>query len=113
MALTISEWMTNFPAAFSGQAASCPDVIVQFHFSGREAGDWVLEVKAGVATVVRETHVAPQVTLSADSDDCLKVFTGELDPTQAFLQGKIRFWGDVALLMRIVQMLQAKDFRSP
>jgi putative sterol carrier protein len=106
MAVSISELMSKIPGAFAKAGAAGPDAIAQFHFSGREAGDWIVEIKSGVASVTQGTHPAPQVTLSADSDVCLQMFAGELDPLQAFLQGKVQFAGDLALAMKLAQMLR-------
>jgi putative sterol carrier protein len=107
MPTTIAELMSKIPAILARQTTSVPDLLAQFTFTGREAGNWVVEVKNGAASVTQGTCPSPQVTLEADSDDCLKILSGELDALQAFLSGRIRAWGDVALMVKIVQLLRS------
>ena len=46
------------------------------------------------------------MTLTADSQDYVKIFTGELDGMQAFMQGKIKLAGDLNLAMKLMQMFK-------
>jgi putative sterol carrier protein len=48
------------------------------------------------------------MTLTADSSDYVKIFTGELDGMQAFMQGKIILGGDLNLAMKLMQMFKIK-----
>jgi putative sterol carrier protein len=48
------------------------------------------------------------MTLTADSADYVKIFTGELDGMQAFMQGKIKLGGDLNLAMKLMQMFKIK-----
>ncbi len=90
-----------------GKAANM-DALIQFHFSGAEAGDWIADLKGGQVTVSRGQHPAPQMTLSADSDDFLKLLAGELDPMQAFIQGRIKVAGDMSMALALVQIFNAR-----
>ena len=51
-------------------------------------------------------QVKPTMTLTADSSDYIKIFTGELDGMQAFMQGKIKLAGDLNLAMKLMQMFK-------
>jgi len=46
------------------------------------------------------------MTLKADSQDYVKIFTGELDGMQAFMQGKVKLTGDLNLAMKLMQMFK-------
>jgi predicted lipid carrier protein YhbT len=48
------------------------------------------------------------VHLTADSSDYVKIFTGELDGMQAFMQGKIKLAGDLNLAMKLTQMFKIR-----
>lgn len=44
-------------------------------------------------------------TISADLDTFQDMFAGDLDPTAAFMTGKIRIDGDMGVAMKLGQML--------
>jgi len=65
------------------------------------SSDQVLKVEQG-------SHPSPKMTLSADSDDYIALFTGKLDPMQAFMQGKLKLQGDLNLAMKMTQFFKMK-----
>jgi putative sterol carrier protein len=108
MALTVSELMEKMPGAFIPEKAQGVDAIVHFKFTGAEAGEWNATIKDGKVDVSRGTSPSPTMTLTADSADYVKIFTGELDGMQAFMQGKVKLAGDLNLAMKLMQMFKIK-----
>ena len=49
----------------------------------------------------RAADVPADVTLTADSDTFQQLLGGELDPTAAFMQGRLKVDGDMATAMRL------------
>lgn len=45
------------------------------------------------------------VTLSADADTFQQIFTGELNPTGAFMSGKLTVDGDMGIAMKLASVL--------
>jgi putative sterol carrier protein len=39
------------------------------------------------------------MTMTVDSDDYIKISTGEMDPNMAFLKGKVKVTGDMAVAL--------------
>ena len=108
MPLTVAELMERMPGAFIPEKAQDVDAVIQFNFTGAEAGAWNATIKDGKVDVARGTHPAPRMTLTADSSDYVKIFTGELDGMQAFMQGKIKLAGDLNLAMKLMQMFKIR-----
>ncbi len=108
MSLTVAELMSKMPTAFLPEKAPGMDAAIQFKFSGAEAGDWYLEIKESKCIVEKGVHSSPKMTLAVDSNDFVKIFTGELDGMQAFMQGKIRLTGDMSLAMKLLTMFKLK-----
>ena len=76
MAQTVTELMSKMPKAFLPEKAPGLDAVIQFKFSGAEAGDWFATIKNDKCTVKQGAHPSPKMTLSADSADYVKIFTG-------------------------------------
>jgi putative sterol carrier protein len=108
MPLTVEQLMEKMPGAFIPEKAQGLDAAIQFEFTGAEAGEWFAVIKDGKVDVSRGTHPSPKMTLTADSGDYVKIFTGELDGMQAFMQGKIKLAGDLNLAMKLTQMFKIK-----
>jgi len=108
MPLTVADLMSKMPGAFIPEKAPGQEAVIQFHFTGAEAGDWYAEIKDGRVNVKQGTHSSPKMTLTADSADYVKIFTGELDGMQAFMQGKLKLAGDLNLAMKLTQMFKIR-----
>jgi putative sterol carrier protein len=108
MALTIETLMSKMPGAFMPEKAPGLDAVIQFKFTGAEAGDWYAAIKDGKCEVAKGVHPAPKMTLTADSSDYVKIFTGEIDGMQAFMQGKLKLAGDLNLAMKLTQMFKIR-----
>ena len=65
--------------------------------SGGEGGDWAVGAKLGPGAIPEE----PTSTISVSADDLAAMASGELNPLEAFMAGRIQLAGDVALVMQI------------
>ena len=109
MPLTISELMEKMPGAFIPEKAQGVDAIIHFKFTGEEAGEWNAAIKDGKVDVAQGIpRKQPNMTLTADSNDYVKIITGEMDGMQAFMQGKIKLAGDLNLAMKLMQMFKIR-----
>ncbi|GAB4501185.1 MAG: hypothetical protein Fur0035_07260 [Anaerolineales bacterium] len=108
MALTIETLMSKMPGAFVPEKAPGLTAVIQFKFTGAEAGDWYADIKDGKVSISKGVHPAPKMTLTADSSDYLKIFTGELDGMKAFMEGKLKLTGDLNLAMKLTQMFKIR-----
>jgi putative sterol carrier protein len=108
MPITVAELMEKMPGAFIPEKAVGVDSTIQFKFTGAEAGEWFATIKDGKVNVERGAHPSPKMTLTADSADYVKIFTGELDGMLAFMNGKIKLAGDLNLAMKLMQMFKIR-----
>jgi putative sterol carrier protein len=108
MPLTVADLMSKMPGAFIPEKAPGMDAVIQFKFTGPEAGDWYAVIKDNKVDVEKGQHATPKMTLTADSSDYVKIFTGELDGMQAFMQGKLKLAGDLNLAMKLTQMFKIR-----
>jgi putative sterol carrier protein len=100
--------MSKMPGAFLPEKAVGLDAVIQFKFTGGEAGDWYAAIKDGKVQVSQGVHESPRMTLTADSSDYIKIFTGEIDGMKAFMEGKLKLAGDLNLAMKLTQMFKIR-----
>ncbi len=108
MPLTVADLMSKMPGAFIPEKAAGVDAVIQFKFTGAEPGEWYAAIKDGKVDVSRGTYATPKMTLTADSSDYVKIFTGELDGMKAFMEGKLKLAGDLNLAMKLMQMFKIR-----
>lgn len=99
--LTIQKLMSRMPKAFKPEEAEGVDTVMQYHLTGDEGGDWIVTIKDGQCTVVEGVAENPEMTLTADAQDYKKIFTGESNAMQAFMQGKLKLAGNLNLAMKL------------
>src|SRR5512141_2940535 len=103
---TMTQLMENMPRAFKPEAAQGMNSTIQFHLTGAEGGDWIVEIKDGACTVTQGTAANPSMTLTADAQDYKDIVTGKSNPMTAFMQGKVKLAGDPALAMKLSNLFK-------
>ncbi|KAF4804071.1 Hydroxysteroid dehydrogenase-like protein 2 [Turdus rufiventris] len=73
---------------------------------GDGGGTWFIDLKTkGGSAGFGKPPVAADVVMSMSSADFVKMFTGKLKPTLAFMSGKLRIKGNMALAIKLEKML--------
>lgn len=79
--------------------------IFLFDLSGEGGGKYAVSIKDGLISMEDPGTVSPNVTLAMAAQDLIAMANGQLNPVSAFMQGKIRISGDMALAMRMQSIL--------
>jgi putative sterol carrier protein len=80
------------------------NAVYQFNIEG--AGKWHLIFKNGELEVKEGAHPTPNVTITMTEEVRKATAEGKLDPQMAFMSGKIKFAGDMALLMKLGALIR-------
>ena len=104
--ISIQQMMEHMPDAFIPERAVGLNAVVQCHFTGAEASDWVITIRDAKCTVEQGSNPKPQLTLTMDSQDYKNLALGKLNGMTAFMQGKIKMSGDVSLAMKFTSLFK-------
>lgn len=104
--MTISDLMERLPEAFQPDKAVGVDAVIQFNLSGENGGEWYVTIKDGAITVDSGTAEDPKLSITADGQDMLDIFTGKLNAMAAFSGGKLKLSGDLGLSMKLMNFFK-------
>ncbi|MBI5489478.1 MAG: SCP2 sterol-binding domain-containing protein [Deltaproteobacteria bacterium] len=98
---TVREIFEKMPQTFLPEKAAGVTAVVQFDISGENGGQWHADLVDGALAVVEGLHPKPQLTISASAPDYVDISTGKLNGQLAFMTGRLKAKGDLALAMRM------------
>ena len=75
------------------------------NFDLGEAGSLFIDGSGGDNTVALNTNDPASCTITMTADDFKELIHGRLQPTSAFMQGRMRVDGDMMLAMKLGQMV--------
>lgn len=81
------------------------DAVYQFDLSGDNGGVFHAAVADGKAVLTEGAHDNPNITISMSADDFESMLDKKLNATSAFMAGKLKVKGDMALAMKLQALL--------
>ena len=105
---TISDFMTRMAAAFDPAKAAGIDAAIQARLTGAQAEDWSVIIRDGRCAITPGVVPSPRLTVTCDSGDFVKIFSGQMDGMQAFMQGKLRVSGDMGLALKLLNLFKVR-----
>ncbi|WP_078551530.1 SCP2 sterol-binding domain-containing protein [Bacillus alkalicellulosilyticus] len=77
----------------------------QFDLSGEEEGTIQITFKEGTVDFFDEIKEEPVCTLSLSDENFLKLINGGLNPTMAFMSGKLKIKGELGHALKLQSIL--------
>ncbi|KAM5328469.1 hydroxysteroid dehydrogenase-like protein 2 [Glossophaga mutica] len=92
--------------SLSDDIVKATQAIYKFELSGEDGGTWFLDLKnkSGNAGYGEPSDQA-DVVMSMSTDDFVKMFSGALKPTMAFMSGKLKIKGNMALAIKLEKLM--------
>jgi putative sterol carrier protein len=97
----LTEKMNQSPEGIQGFQAA-----YQFDLSGTESGSYQLKIEDGKAEYAEGTPFEAKCTLQLSDESFLKLVQGALNPTMAFMTGKLKIQGDLGQAMKLQSLLE-------
>ena len=109
MAYTCSEIFTEMPNRFDAEAAGDWEAKMLYKIEGEGGGNWVVEVKDGAAAVTEGEADDASATVETDAETWVGIAEGTVEPTTAFMTGKIRIQGNMADVMKAQTVFKKEE----
>jgi len=75
--------------------------VFQFDITGDDGGKWYVDLAGDEPNIGEGTHDNPGCTIVLADEDLMAITAGTLDSQMAFMMGKIKISGDMALAMQL------------
>ncbi len=109
MAISVEKLLLWMPKVFLAEKSSGINSVVQLNVTGDEQGIWSIRIADMKCEVMQGATTAPNLNLTASSQDLLDIFTGKLDGMKAFMTGKLKLSGDMGLALKLVNLFEIKE----
>ena len=103
---TVSDFIARMATAFIPEKAAGIDATIQLRLTGAQPGELFITIKDNQCTVSQGMANAAKLTVTADGGDLVKIFGGQMDGMQAFMQGKLRVAGDMKLALKLLNLFK-------
>ena len=85
-------------------ASKTAGVTNSYLFDIEGAGQWKVDVRDGNVTVTEGGANDADVTITATEENFQKIASGELNPTSAYMSGKLKIKGDMGAAMKLQKL---------
>jgi predicted ester cyclase len=96
-----AEKLADDPGRVAGMTAT-----YQWDIVGEHGGSWTLDIVEGTPDLRAGTAEDPDVVINMDEDDFIDLSTDVIEGQDAFMTGKLRVEGNMALSIRLAQIME-------
>lgn len=113
-AIILDEIFRRFPDYLDADRAKNLSTAIGFKISGGEGEPdrFVVSIDQGVCTVVNNGEGDRRATIALGGADFLKLATGNLNPTMAFVRGALRVRGDISAALSLSAVMKIPSARG-
>ena len=103
---SVKELVFNHEKAFLPEKAAGVNAVIQYKFTGDQAGDYIVNIADGVCKLEEGEAEDPVMTLTADGEFFRDVLLGKEDGMKGFMMGKVKLAGDLNLAMKLTSFFK-------
>lgn len=98
---------TRIPERLAGKPDLAKNINASFQFklTGDGGGDWVIDLTKESDYVSAGEKADADVTVTMSADDFVSLVEGKLNPQMAFMSGKLKVGGNMALALKLQEIL--------
>ena len=102
MAQSVNEFFEGLPSRSDPDKISGVNNTYRFDVDG--AGSWTVDVRDGNVAVAQGGEAEPDVTIAVSEENFQKLISGDLNPTTAYMTGKLKIKGDMGAAMKLQKL---------
>ena len=99
--IDIREIIFGMPHRFDRSKANGLVADIQFIIEGEGGGHFLLQLENGICSAEERLHESPTLMLKMSRKTYIEMALGKLKGPQAFFTRKLRYQGDIKLLMKM------------
>lgn len=103
---TARELMDKIEGAFVPENAEGLSKTIQYELTGDDGGTWTASIADGACTVKEAPTDSADVTVTMSATDFVDMMGGKLQPTMAYMSGKLKIKGDMMLAQKLSQFFK-------
>ena len=103
---TVKELVYHHEKVFLPNKASGLEAVVQYHLTGDEGGDYIIQIRDDKCSVKEGIAKNPTVTMTADGGYFRDVLLGKEDVMKGFMIGKLQLIGDMNLALKLTSLFK-------
>jgi len=92
------------PSKFDANKAAGVDAVIQMNITGPNGGDWIVIIKDQKLEVQQGIHPSPSISIRMADTDYMDMVNGKLSGERAFMTGKLKFRGTMAVGMKLKEI---------
>ncbi len=104
--MTVAESFEQMAQIFNPAAAAGMNKTYQWNITGDQASVWAFKINNGTGELIPGGAEKPDITMTMSDKDWLSIAEGKLDPTTAFMTGKVKITGDMMLAMKLATIFK-------
>ncbi|MBI2092321.1 MAG: SCP2 sterol-binding domain-containing protein [Deltaproteobacteria bacterium] len=85
----------------SPEKASAVNAVIELQITGADGGTWTIDCTKPGGEISGGSKGAAKLTVTMSDADFTDMFLGKLKPQAAFLTGKVKVKGDIALALKL------------
>ncbi|XP_043832745.1 hydroxysteroid dehydrogenase-like protein 2 isoform X2 [Dromiciops gliroides] len=108
----VEETFKILKTALSEDIVKATQAVYLFELSGEDGGTWYLDLKNNGGNAGSGQPSEPvDVVMTMTTSDFVKMFSGKLKPTMAFMSGKLKIKGNMALAIKLERLMTQMNSR--
>ncbi|XP_031798813.1 hydroxysteroid dehydrogenase-like protein 2 isoform X1 [Sminthopsis crassicaudata] len=108
----VEETFKILKTALSEDIVKATQAVYMFELSGEDGGTWYLDLKNNGGTAGSGHPSEPvDVVMTMTTSDFVKMFSGKLKPAMAFMSGKLKIKGNMALAIKLERLMTQMNSR--
>ena len=104
--MDITKYITDLPKTYIVETAGNLEAVVQVILTGSKPSEYLVTVMDKKAKIEQGQVANPTISVTSTLEDLNNIAAGKLDPTKAFMTGKVKVKGNMVVVTQMISILK-------